>query len=240
VSGMSKVSVITLSYNKPHLIGETIDSILGQTLQDIDLILVDNSTTSKEEVRSILRSYEKKDSRIRLFYENPTEDERKYQYVGALYTNKYMDIAEGQYLYLLADDDIILPTCLQELYDCAEATDSHCAYLGQDWVVPGEVTGTWSVWQHREYNYIYGTAAHFHCSGILGQSSVIFRKDCLSKIDKPYFPVEWETATMCDGLFLDKMAKEFKIYPLGKTLCIIRFFHGSNFSLLSQKDVVGE
>lgn len=225
---MNKVSVITLSYNKPHMVGETIDSILNQTIQDLELILVDNSTTKKEETRAILESY--KDNRIRLFYEDPTEEERAEQYVGALYQNKYMDIASGGYVYLLADDDIILPTCLQELYECAEASESHCSYVGQDWVIPDEETGGWRLWQHREYDIIYGTPQHPYCSGVIGQSSVLFRKSCLAEIEKPYFPTGWATATMCDGLFLDKLAMKFKIYPIKKTLCIIRFFHGSNFS----------
>jgi glycosyltransferase involved in cell wall biosynthesis len=232
---MNKVSIITLSYNKPHMVSETVESVLSQTLLEFEYIIVDNSTIKKDETRALLETYGDKDSRIKLFYEDPTDEERKAQYVGALYTNKYMDIAEGRYIYCLADDDLILPTCLQELYDYAEINNVHCCYLGQKWMVP-DGCGGWKLWCQPQYNVIFGPDHLCMCT--IGYSSALFRKDCLVEISKPYLPTDWGSATLCDGFFLDKLAKRFKIYPINRTLCIIRFSHGSNFSSLSRGQVI--
>src|SRR5215472_6933670 len=58
-----KVSVVLTTYNRAHVLSQTIDSILRQTLHDFELIITDNCSTDGTE--EIGRKYEYLDSRVR-------------------------------------------------------------------------------------------------------------------------------------------------------------------------------
>ena len=58
-----KVSVVLTTYNRAHILGATIDSILSQTLQDFELIICDDA--SKDGTEQVCREYEKQDRRVR-------------------------------------------------------------------------------------------------------------------------------------------------------------------------------
>lgn len=60
-----KVSIITASYNYGSFIKETIESVINQTFQDWEMIVVDDG--SKDNSVEIIKTYCKKDSRIKLF-----------------------------------------------------------------------------------------------------------------------------------------------------------------------------
>ena len=57
------VSIVLSTYNRARTLKETIDSILGQTYMDFELIIVDDGST--DNTLELLHSYE--DERIRLF-----------------------------------------------------------------------------------------------------------------------------------------------------------------------------
>ena len=50
------VSVVIATYNRAHLIGETLDSVLGQSFRDFEIILVDDGST--DDTREVARRYE--------------------------------------------------------------------------------------------------------------------------------------------------------------------------------------
>lgn len=94
-----KLSFIVLSYNYADLIGQTIRSILAQTVQDFEIVVVDDASTdaSREVVRSFLS-----DPRIKLL-----TNERNIG--GAASYNRAVEAARGQYLVNLDADDWIPP-----------------------------------------------------------------------------------------------------------------------------------
>lgn len=61
---MSKVTFLAPIYNKEAWVGETIESLVNQTLDDIEIVFVDDGSTDK--TRDIVRHYMKEDKRIRL------------------------------------------------------------------------------------------------------------------------------------------------------------------------------
>lgn len=98
-----KVSVVIPLFNKAPYIRETIDSVLSQTFQDFELIIVDDGSIdgSQEVVRSI------EDPRIR-FYQNV-------QNMGtARIANKLIDLSKGEYIARLDADDIAPPYRLEK------------------------------------------------------------------------------------------------------------------------------
>lgn len=62
---MSKISVILPVYNGEQHIGRAIESVLNQTHQDLELVIVNDCST--DDTQQVLESYAAKDDRIRLF-----------------------------------------------------------------------------------------------------------------------------------------------------------------------------
>jgi glycosyltransferase involved in cell wall biosynthesis len=93
-----KLSFIVLSYNYADLIGQTIHSILGQTVQDFEIVVVDDASTDAS--CDVIRSFA--DPRIRLLV-----NERNLGGAGSY--NRAVQAARGEYLVNLDADDWITP-----------------------------------------------------------------------------------------------------------------------------------
>lgn len=105
------VSVIVPVYNAGAFLCRTLDCICGQTLRDIEIILVDDGSTD-DSVR-IQREYAARDARIILL-------QQEHEYAGCA-RNKGMAIARGRYLSFLDADDIFEPAMLERMVQRAEA-----------------------------------------------------------------------------------------------------------------------
>ena len=97
-----KVSVIIPVYNVEKYLGPCLDSILGQTLNNIEVICVDDGSTDRS--LDILREYEKRDARVKVLTQPNTN-------AGAA-RNKGIQQARGEYLSFLDSDDHFDPTML--------------------------------------------------------------------------------------------------------------------------------
>lgn len=62
---MPQLSVLMPAYNVQSFIGEAIESVLAQTFNDFELLILDDGSTDK--TLEIVESYAKTDSRIRFF-----------------------------------------------------------------------------------------------------------------------------------------------------------------------------
>lgn len=100
------VSVIVPVYNGQEHLSRCIDSILGQTYTDIELILVDNYSTDQS--YAICEEYAKKDSRVVV-----TRQDRSW--VSAV-RNKGLEVMTGEYCCFCDQDDVYAPHMLQTLY----------------------------------------------------------------------------------------------------------------------------
>ena len=63
---MEQIDILMATYNGEKYLKEQIESILNQTYSNIRLLISDDC--SKDETRKILNEYEKKDSRIKVFF----------------------------------------------------------------------------------------------------------------------------------------------------------------------------
>lgn len=98
-----KVSVIIPTYNYGHFLGEAIQSVLDQTFQDWELIVVDDGST--DNTREVVAAFA--DPRIRYVYQenrgNPAA------------RNAALKLAAGEYIACLDADDMWFPEMLQKL-----------------------------------------------------------------------------------------------------------------------------
>jgi len=96
---MPKVSVMMPAYNVENYIKEAIESILNQTFQDYELIIIDDGST--DSTYQVMEYYAQKSNKIRIFKNEKNE--------GLVYTrNRLLELANGEYLAALDSDDISL------------------------------------------------------------------------------------------------------------------------------------
>jgi glycosyltransferase involved in cell wall biosynthesis len=98
---MSIVSVTIPCYNGEPFLGTAIESVLGQTFQDFEIIVVDDG--SHDRSGDVVRKW--KDPRIRYYYQTN-------QGLAAT-RNRLIDLAEGKYIALLDQDDFWEPRKLE-------------------------------------------------------------------------------------------------------------------------------
>lgn len=107
---MIKVSVIIPVYNVENYLRQCLDSVVNQTLREIEIICVNDSSTDGS--LAILEEYAKKDSRVQVITQ-PNAG------AGAA-RNRGMDLAKGEYLSFLDSDDFFEPAMLEKAYNLAE------------------------------------------------------------------------------------------------------------------------
>ncbi len=111
---MIKLSVIVPCYNVEQYIGECIDSILSQTLEDIELILVDDGSPDRS--GEICDEYARKDKRVMVIH-------KKNAGVSAA-RNDGLAIASGEYVIFVDSDDYVTENGYDMMYKKAKEIDA--------------------------------------------------------------------------------------------------------------------
>jgi glycosyltransferase involved in cell wall biosynthesis len=106
------VSVVLPIYNGESFLREALDSMLSQTLRDLELILVDDFSTDNS--RRIAEDYTQRDPRIKII-----DNTQGKGLVGAL--NSGLDAATGVYIARMDADDISLPERLEKQWAFLQA-----------------------------------------------------------------------------------------------------------------------
>ena len=106
-----RVSIGLPVFNGEDFLEQALDSLLGQTFKDFELIISDNGSTDR--TAQICRSYAARDKRIRYFH-NETNRGASWNF------NRVFMLARGEYFKWAAHDDLCAPSCLEE---CVSALD---------------------------------------------------------------------------------------------------------------------
>lgn len=105
-----KVSIVVPIYNVEKYLKECLDSILAQTLKDIEIIAIDDGSPDK--CGEIIDEYAKKDKRLKAIHQ------RNSGYSATV--NKGIQIAKGEYIGIIESDDWIEPNMYETLYENAQ------------------------------------------------------------------------------------------------------------------------
>ena len=120
---MIKVSVILPIYNVAPYLDETFQSLIRQSLRDIEIIAVNDGSTDNSE--DFIKKYQKLDSRIISF-----SQENKGQSAAR---NVALQHAKGKYIYMMDSDDILNNfEALQICYDYAEKNQADFIFFDGD------------------------------------------------------------------------------------------------------------
>jgi len=163
-----KVSVVIPVRNRPIVVRRAIESVLAQTHQDFEIIVVDDGST--DDTVSAVKAFT--DPRVKL-----TGHDR--QRGGSAARNTGIRASSARYIAFLDSDDEWLPNKLQRQLEVFERSDEHLAlvYTGAEWVYPD---GTVRTVIGRRYADL---ARRLLTSNVIGETSVgIVRRRALSEI----------------------------------------------------------
>ena len=133
----SKISVIMLIYNRKNFVRRAIESILDQTLQDFEFIIVNNGSTDGS--GAIADGYSANDPRIRVIH-------RECGNIGSG-RNTGLDYARSEYITFVDDDDYVEPDFLEFLYRLAMTHNADITVCGSNKDENGEIL--------PNHNYVY-------------------------------------------------------------------------------------
>ena len=117
---MAKISVIIPVYKVEKYLSRCIESVVNQTLEDIEIVLVDDG--SPDLCPSMCDTYAKEDKRIKVIH-------KKNQGLGYA-RNSGMAIATGEYIAFLDSDDYIRSDMYEKIYDELKRTNANCCVTG--------------------------------------------------------------------------------------------------------------
>ena len=117
---MAKVSIIVPVYNVEKYLRKCLDSLINQTLKDIEIICINDGSTDKS--LEILEEYKNRDSRIILLNQENSGQ--------SIARNNGIKKATGEYIGFVDPDDWIDLDYYEKLYNAASTNDTDIAVGG--------------------------------------------------------------------------------------------------------------
>jgi glycosyltransferase involved in cell wall biosynthesis len=167
--GTPLVSVCIPTYNGQEYLRECLDSVLAQTFPDFEILVVDDH--SRDDTLAILGEYAKRDRRIRV-ERNPVN----FGIVGNW--NRCVELAHGEWIKFVFQDDLISPTCLEKLVSAC-GTGFPMAVCRRNIIFDAETEDLQPI--YRKYLDTYTVENVF--PGATEISAEMFREDVLDYLD---------------------------------------------------------
>ena len=142
------VSVIIPSYNHEKYVQNTIKSIINQTYKNIELIIIDDGSTDST-FQKIAEMKDECEKRFHRFYFETKQNE------GTIATlNKLFSLAKGEYVYLIASDDMIADVdALKIQAEFLDENNDYALVVGDNQIIDSENKRCF--WLDNERNITY-------------------------------------------------------------------------------------
>jgi len=212
-----KVSILLTTYNNPKFT-RTLDSVLNQTYENLEIWLLDDNS-DKPEVLELYEKYLKKDPRIKFYNSKIKEKDRKKETPYARQINRGLDLATGKLVCYLCDDVEYLPHKIETVVKFLKKHPKVKVcynWQKQIWEPTGallRVLKPTRVLRDAAYKVDHNSVTHY-----LG---------CIKKVGK------WNTdpryCFIADAVFWRKLGKYYPFYPIKEILEI----HYQDFSRFS-------
>lgn len=160
----SLVSICIPTYNRPDLLKQAVLSALDQTYTDIEIIISDDSSDDLSEIMLMTLGHSDK---IRYYHNQPALKQ-------ASNVNQLFDLAQGDRLVLLHDDDLLLPTAIEDMLNCWQDHPDLVVCFGKQYIInmQGELLERASQKLNQDYyriDNLSGLQTSSLWSAILGQ-----------------------------------------------------------------------
>ena len=182
---MPHISICIPTYNGEAFIETCLDSVLSQSYDDFEVILVDDC--SLDTTPEILQHYAQLDPRIRVF-----TNQHNIGLVGNW--NRCIELSAGEWIKFIFQDDYLLPRCLEEMMRVVDAS-SHFLVCDREFIFEGhlsqrmldtyqncpqlsQIVGHTRRLEAREFCLLLQEMESFWYWNFIGEpSTVMFRKD---------------------------------------------------------------
>ena len=116
-----KLSIVAAVYNLEKYLPRCLDALVNQTMQDIEILCVDDGST--DSAPQIIEDYKKKyPDKIKVFHKENG---------GEFTTRNYgLERAQGEYVTFVDTDDYVEPNWAEKLYNAAKENDADLAVCG--------------------------------------------------------------------------------------------------------------
>lgn len=146
--GRPHISVVIPAYNHEQYVGAAIDSVLNQSLSDLELIVVDDGSTDR--TAEVINSYS--DDRLIYYYQ---ENQDAFNTI-----NRGIELAGGEYISILNSDDVYTLDRLEILLKFCRESDVVCTFSD---VIPIDDDGNqfddpsfgWNVWHKKNRDFFH-------------------------------------------------------------------------------------
>ncbi|MDL0121719.1 glycosyltransferase family 2 protein [Halobacterium salinarum] len=197
-----RISVVIPTYNRRDVISRAIDSVLEQTINDFEIVIVDDG--SIDETSEVVDLYN--DDRIRYIQ----HEENKGQNIAR---NTGLRAAEGTYISYLDSDDVLLPPHLENaVHNMEELPDDYAGVVtGYEDVVDGKVIPQ----PGYDGKITYENLIRDMYDKIGGLSLLTFRTDILGKVG--FHDEDIVNSTDLD--FYLQILEEYNLFGADEILC---------------------
>jgi glycosyltransferase involved in cell wall biosynthesis len=220
---MFEVSVIIPNYNHAHFLKQRIDSVLNQTFQNFELIILDDRSTDNS--REVIESYAKHPKVSQIVF-NTTNSGSPF-----LQWEKGINMAKGKYVWIAESDDWCEPSLLEVLLEGIKKDDECVISYCQMACIIEEDKIKWQSY-HRYLSQMVDSKTFIQDYlavdvAIYNASMAIFRRDKFQYVSRDFTTFKFSG----DRQFWIEMAMLGKTHISGKTL---------NYFRKHEKDVSGK
>lgn len=223
-----EISVIVVTYNRANLLRRAIESILKQSFQNFEIIIIDNA--SKDDTISTLNELRQIDDRIKFF--------RMCQNVGPGAARNFgVQKAKGKYIAILDDDDIAVPERLylqwRLLNNCPDIglTFSPVVWIDDEFKEVGRfpgivLRGEFPTDPNKVFELLYLE------SNKIPNTTIMVRREVIAHIGYPSYPWVGEDWFWCMQL----SALGIKMRPINEPLVyMLRSFNRTGLTVDKRK-----
>ena len=205
-----KVSVVMAVYNAEQYVREAIDSILSQTFDDFEFLVVNDGST--DGTPDILQQYQ--DERIKVIHQRNTG--------CATARSRAIAQARGQYIAIMDADDVAMPNRLEKTVDCLDV-NPEVVLVGSACIIRSDETGSETVFRpptedHKLRTSLLRSAPFVDPTNLIRKDA--FEKAGGYKIDHGF-----------DYELYSRLAKLGKLAAIQEPLVIIRRHDGQFFRM---------
>lgn len=147
------VSVLISSYNHENYVQKTIDSIISQSYEKIELIIIDDGSTDSTFEKVLEMENICKEHFINVLFKK-----QKNRGIGVT-CNELIKLSNGEYLYYIASDDLAKPMAIEEEVSFLEKNKDYALVVGNNEII--DENGVVSYWdKERNITYNGGNACY--------------------------------------------------------------------------------
>ncbi len=231
------VSIIIPNYNHSRYLRKRIDSVLTQTYQDFELIILDDKSTDNS--KDVIEEYRSNSQISHIIYNEKNSGSTFKQW------NKGVALAKGEYIWIAESDDIADPTLLETLFAGIKEADATIAYCDL-YKIDSKDNNTGN-WRYR-YQDNFGTSIFHSNFSMIGEeyinkylsfentlpnaSSVLFSKDAYLAVGGADEDIKY----CADWLLWLKLLTKGKVFYTNQKLNYFRRHEGSVITSICSND----